>query len=381
MADDIWKKYEENSIEAPPVMGGTGVYATPALTGADNKSNPWAKYEKGLWNYTYDGQKFNIDAPDKQSADIQFAQKIKEYETNKRNTEQAQNKKWDEQLQNGKTTWDKTDAALSGIFGRANRVMSNLPGVDLMGKKISPSLVKGIPIAGAYVPQTPELSEFEKNHPIVSKGLNIAGGTAATLPLTGAASMAMGGGFIPQVAGQMGVNIPLNMGDTLAKKGSDYGYGDAANDMLWGAGTSLIPPGVSSLVGQNARYASKPAQEGFRAFMSKGGQRLPGPPFSPSVNPSSAIPGSGIAQMSPETGHLLYTLGLAGLGAHFGGTEGAVAGFVGGPATTRLADMMKIGLQRPGTQDILRALNTQANKEGKDKVNLYDTLSEGLSQY
>lgn len=100
------------------------------------------------------------------------------------------------------------------------------------------TFVKGAPVIGSMVdssPQGPQVKEFEKNHPIASTGLKVAGGMAATAPLMMAAAPALGTGFAANAAGQGGMLAGLNTADTVARKGTNT----SNNDLLWAIGTGL----------------------------------------------------------------------------------------------------------------------------------------------
>lgn len=114
----------------------------------------------------------------------------------------------------------KTDSMLTSIFGPVNRAMRSLPlGLDTMEKKINPSLVKGIPVAGQMVPQTEELTQFEENNPGTATALNLAGGVGATLPMSVGVAANTSAKLLPQALNQGMLGATLSTGDTLAEKG------------------------------------------------------------------------------------------------------------------------------------------------------------------
>lgn len=323
------------------------------------------------FQYQHNGYEYEIEADDEKSADEKFNSTIGKIPKEKSGSQKAlEDTTYLEKMKNSPTMGGKIDNALNHVFRYGNRVLEeNVPGLKTTKEAISPSLVKGIPIAGRFVPQTEELSEFEKKHPYIAKSLNVAGGTAATLPLAAGASMASGAGFIPQLAGQTAVSAPLNVLDTLAQKGKDITKEDVAKDMTMAVGTSMIPAAATKVFGQTARTIP----QDMNSFMKPGGSTLPGgapKPFPWAVNPASEIPGTAMNGMSPEMIRTLGSLGggAAGYGLH--GIEGMIAGLIGGaPAAHALEPVLRGAgrtMQHPSTQDILRSLMAQSHAHTKD---------------
>lgn len=324
-----------------------------------------AKFE-----YEYNGYIYEIDAEDEKSADDKFNKTIADFPTpedqEKTKKHQGQNKKWKEGIDKAQGPWQKTDAYLNAVFGRANRTLREAPlGLDAMEKKINPSLIKGVPVAGRYVPQTEELSKFEEEHPYTSKGLQIAGGTAATLPIFGGASKVMGPGFGRQFMGQFGAAAPMNVADTLARKDKETTATDISKDILMAAGTSILPAAVTKGLGQSSRAATPNISD----FMRPGGHTLPsGAPIPP---PWAIQRGTNIA---PSYGGSIPQRTLDAASALAGGAlgyghsiEGAILGTLLAPQASRLVGEPIIrGMQHPSTQDIIRSLMAQVPSQMQD---------------
>lgn len=350
----------------------------------------------GKYQFNHDGYEYNIEADDDTSAIDKFHKAV---EYNKKQPGEEYNKQQQETLDKGKaavkesrdkgaSTWETIKAGMPSVFKYgANVIDENVPGARTFKDIVSPSLVKGIPVARQYVPQTEKLTEFEKEHSWASTGLQVAGGTGATLPLAAGAAIRSGSGFIPQLAGQLSVNAPLNVADTVAKKGSETNKSDIANSMNNAVMESLLPASVSKVFGQSARtmHPDLPGGNYFQPFMSPGGHKFgSGAPMPPpwSATPwkmtKSEIPDSVISGMSPEQLRAMFTVGAGAVGSHLGGWPGMVAGLVaGGPAGHALEPLARVGervIKHPSTQDILRALSSQGQVQ---KEHLEDKL--GLS--
>ncbi len=168
---------------------------------------------------------------------------------------------------------------------------------------VFPSLTKGIPVAGKYVPQTPELTEFEKDHNRLATGLHVAGAIGSTLPASGAAAARAGGGFFNQLMGQTAVNAPLNAADLIAEKGSGATAKEGAGALAIGAASGALPALMTSTLGQAARtgYPWDHLQDYIKSlkgqkgdFFGTGSKAVPGAP-PPWVNPGGG-PVLGIPQ-------------------------------------------------------------------------------------
>lgn len=326
-----------------------------------------AKFE-----YEYNGYVYEIEADNEKSADEKFNQTISQYPTpeniEKTKKQQGQDKKWKEGIDKAQGPWQKTDAYMNAIFGRGNRTLENaIPGLKSMKEKIGPSVVKGVPVAGRYVPQTEELTEFEQNYPKTSKGLQLAGGTAATLPLFGGASKVMGPGFLKQYMGQFGVAAPLNVADTLARKDKNTTATDVSKDLLTAAGTSIVPAAATKLFGQSARQSAPDIGQ----FMRPGGTTMPSGAQVPPQwlrQPSSEIAPAMAGNISPER----WRAGSALVGGALGyghSMEGAILGALLGPSVyTAAAQPTLRALQHPSTQDILRSLMGQSHSQMQEMV-------------
>ena len=139
---------------------------------------------------------------------------------------------------------------LAKVFGPINKFMRKLPlGLDTMEKKINPSLVKGIPIAGNFVPQTEELSKFEENNPIGSGALRVAGGVGSMLPMAAGVAGNIANKAIPQAMGQGMLGGTLGFTDTAVgnKVNEEQANPDTSFMLgaLGGAGGSLLGKAIT----------------------------------------------------------------------------------------------------------------------------------------
>lgn len=342
------------------------------------------------FTYEKDGYEYEVEAPDEKAADALFKGGLARFNAGEaersKQEYKAQKKQWGQQWENAKTPMESLNAGLTNIFGRANHELRNyLPGADTMEKEISPSLVKGIPIAGRYVPQTPELSQFERDNPKTAKGLNIAGGVGATLPLAGAMAMRTATGaspsFISDLMGQGTLNTSLNLGDKMAEKGKlNLSPEDAASAAKWGFGTGAVPAAWTKAFGQSARI-----QPGDELTMQREIARMlrAGIPRDQVEAMVASTPRSGphvlagpehgaMEGMHPDMASALATAGGTAAGGYLGHNygEGIVGALLGGSLSPTLQTLgrpampyLKAFAQHPTTQDILRAMGASSRPE------------------
>lgn len=323
------------------------------------------------------GQTIIIEADDETSADAQFDKRVGQGEvpTKQKITSTVDNEPVD---------------AMSAIFGHLNRgLRSVLPGSDVVEKKISPSLIKGVPGARHYVPQTEELSQFEEEHPITSKGLQVAGGITSTLPMAAGAAVRSGTGFIPQWAGQTAATTAINTGDLAAKHGLNIPDDELKHGIESAAATSLLPAALTKAVGQQQRYLPAMTPSEAKAFIKKypapeslggynfpQGYKVPVDGFkghNPAIFGRVPLPRTEIPSMNKDTLDALLSTAGGLAGYHFlEGVPGAIAGGLGAHVATPLVkramdstvgQSMQRGVRDPGTQDILRALMMQGRTQ------------------
>ncbi len=335
-----------------------------------------AKFE-----YTYKGHVYEVEADDEKSADEKFhAHKdlaVNEEEAKVRGTQEIDRNRWKMNLDNAKTPYEKIDAGLNAVIGTAKQQLPSwfkIPGHETMKDAISPSLIKGITPLSSLVPQTPELTKFETEHPNVSTGLQMAGGTGAMVAPAGGVSKLMGGGFAKQFMGQEAINAPSHIIDTLLRKGKDTSKQDLTHALGWAAVESAVPAAITKGLGQTARMSSKDYWEYLRHFMSPGGSKFGG--GAPTTHPNSALfspqpvsqASTGIAPALSESQiKAINSAGLGALGAHSYGPIGALAGFAGAqvahPFLEPVEKAVIKGMQHPSTQDIIRALMQQSEHQ------------------
>lgn len=303
-------------------------------------------------------------------------------------TYETKSEKYKKQLEEAKTPWQKIDAITNLTINQAKSQLPSwlkVPGHETMSEAISPSLTKGVPIARHFVPQTPELTEFEQKHPYISTGLNAAGTVGSmAAPLGGASNLVArstvpglgsGGNFLPQFMSQFAVNAPVNVADTAAKKG-ELTKEDLTHGLSWGAAESAVSPVLTKLFGQAPRMSNSGYWDYMRAFMSPGGAHLPSGARAPAPNSmfgppvpraGTALPQSHIAaSITPDQRHALTVLGAAAAGL----PHSDIAPFITGGAAhiaRPLLDPLERGIGRviahPTTQDIIRALTHQARQQ------------------
>lgn len=138
---------------------------------------------------------------------------------------------------------------LNNFFGPINSWLSKNTPLDT-SEKVQNEVVKGIPVAGALAQDDTAHKQFEQDHPIVSKAANIAGGTAAMLPLTAGVGALAGGNTILNAVGQSGLGAATNFADATAKGESEQ---DRKNQTLLGllagpasaVGGKALSPGIN----------------------------------------------------------------------------------------------------------------------------------------
>lgn len=332
--------------------------------------------------YEHGGYKYEVEADDEKSADEKFYKSkemaANEEEAKTRGQQELERNRWKTNLDNAKTPWEKFDAGTNAVIGTARQQLPIPQWMKSLHNAqkdvISPSLIKGITPISSLVPQTPELTEFEKDHPNISTGLQIAGGTGAMVAPAGGVSKLMGGGFIKQFMGQDALNSTSHVIDTLMRKGKETSKEDLTHALGWGAVESVVPAALTKGLGQTARTSSKDYWEYLRKFMSPGGSKFGG--GAPTAHPNSAMfspqpisqASTGILPaLNEQQIRAANAVVLGGLGAHSYGPLGAIAGFAGAGAASPFIEpaerAMVRGLQHPSTQDIIRALMQQSEHQ------------------
>lgn len=376
MAEDVWAKFRSDD-EKPPISKGVEGFALAP------KDDPWAKF--------------------KDQVDPEITRINKE-------------EKYKKSVREAKTSWQKFDAATNLGLNKLKNYLPSLPGHETMEKAISPSLTKGIPVAGQYVPQTPELAKFEKENPKTSMGLNLTGAIGSTAPLAAGAATHAGGGFLKQLMGQTSVAAPLNAADLIAKKGNDATAKEGAGALGMGVASSVIPAGVTSAMGQSARtsypwnslkdyveslkgqkgslFGSGPSappigapppwalntkggpQRGENIYPS-GAPKLPDPVWA--TQKGTQVSGTDI----PGAGRHLTTVlgGIAGAHSGYDPLIGAMLGTVAGRTAihpilealshTSAGRFVNEAAHHPSTQDILRALAAQTGNKLAPNLNVF----------
>jgi len=133
-------------------------------------------------------------------------------------------------------------------------------------------MVKGVPVAGAYAPQTPDMTQLEQEHPDYAKGARAAGALWGTAPLMMAAPAAMGleGGLAARTLAGSGSSGLLQGADTYARTGD---VDQALHDARRAATIAGIATPVMSAAGA---IISPTVQAGARYLLDKGVPLTPG---------------------------------------------------------------------------------------------------------
>jgi hypothetical protein len=137
-----------------------------------------------------------------------------------------------------------------------NAMLSTLNQQDNTGQVMASEMVKGVPVGGRFVNQTPEMSQFEEQHPWGSKGLQVAGGALATAPLfTGAAIPGLWG----SLGAAAGVGGLLSSADTATDqllKNGDVDWKQLGISGLIGAGGGVAGNILGYVVGKGVGAAA-----------------------------------------------------------------------------------------------------------------------------
>lgn len=118
-------------------------------------------------------------------------------------------------------------------------------------------ITKGLPVAGALVPQSDRMTALEKNNPGAVSALNTMGSAIGTIPLMAAAPEAFGVGAGQSTAARLGLGAVSNGGiaaaDTAAR-GGDLGdiATNAGESALMGSGMNAFGGSVLPFAGEAA---------------------------------------------------------------------------------------------------------------------------------
>jgi hypothetical protein len=115
---------------------------------------------------------------------------------------------------------------------------------DKSGSTMAAETLKGVPLAGAAVPQTQEMTDFEQAHPWGSKALQFGGGAVATAPLFGAA----GGATLGAIGRAAGLSGALSGADVGVRQLKDTGSINWPQVGL-GAGVGALGGATGTLAG------------------------------------------------------------------------------------------------------------------------------------
>jgi len=286
-----------------------------------------------------------------------------------------------------------------------------IPGGKFMEEGFLPNMVKGA-IPDRFAPNTPEMGNFEKEHPWAAPIARGTGAFAATAPILGKASMMAGPGVMRQFAGQFAASAPMGVAGTVINKGTDTSKEDLAKSVISSGVSSAIPALATGIFGQSARQSYPYSDIGDYLKALKGRQgpvfgsarpyppnpaAAPGPP--PSFTQPQAMlnntkvqmpgaiasappgpPGTWASQTKttmpgtniPGGGQALTTALSMGLGGYSHGPLGIALGATAGPGVHKVIEALShtpIGhlaerlAQHPSTQDIIRALSADAGRK------------------
>jgi hypothetical protein len=183
---------------------------------------------------------------------------------------------------------------------------------------------KGVPVAGAYVPQIPEMTALEQEHPSYATAAKIEGGILGTLPMIGAAPEAFGAsagqGLLARTLLAGGSNAGLSAADTAARGGN-------ADVIKNNAMLSALIGGGFPLAGAAARGAAAYGAPIVRNTISHENAFLPGMGWGTE---------SAIAYLTHGTSEIPANLFRLGRGVYRGVKEANQAGAIAGPSQTAL---------------------------------------------
>ena len=252
--------------------------------------------------------------------------------------------------------WGRGDPVVAGNdgdWGKGDEVISPAPSFyERNAKPFAMEVAKGVPIAGAYVPQTPGMTAFEQNHPHWAKGANY-GGTALGV---GAAATAAPEAF--------GINAA---------------YPFLVRLLAGSASNGLLSRADASARGASPEDADRAGKVGMATGLAPA---LLGRVVNPGMGPQTAeaIVDKGIPWAA--------TLAGAGKGVMDGDIMPALEGLIAGgvSAAPTIANSMKGYLTRTGTPSVLGPAAAQTIQPSQEQVErleqspLYRGLSQALTQ-
>jgi len=135
-------------------------------------------------------------------------------------------------------------------------------------------MVKGVPIAGAYAPQTPDMTQLEQEHPDYARGARAAGALWGTAPLMMAAPEVFGADaalpLLDRTASGIASSTALQGADTYARTGD---VKQAAQDARTAGTIAGIATPAASVAGA---FISPELQPGARELLNKDVPLTPG---------------------------------------------------------------------------------------------------------
>ena len=128
---------------------------------------------------------------------------------------------------------------------------------------VARQIAKGMPIAGGFVPQTPEMSEMEAQWPKATMAAQF-GGAGATIGAPFAAGAKVASKGLPWLLTQLGIGNTLGLGDLYARKPKEKINN---RDIMMALATGNIPTGMTG--GLKALFGSSGAAPTATKFIAK----------------------------------------------------------------------------------------------------------------
>jgi hypothetical protein len=251
---------------------------------------------------------------------------------------------------------------------------------------VAREMVKGIPVAGRFVPQSDEMTRMEQEFPKTTAAANISDGVLSTAPLgaytAGARAGPAGVKFLQNVGRQGVFNTGLGELDTMAGHFTsgdwkDYNATQALREAMRNSAIGFGTAGIGAALGKLVSPAAPPAVPARPKFTAKEQDYIDeakdlsariremwSNPPPPGIKPT---PAPTAAPVPPWLENTANPAVFAPIGAYLGGEPGAVlGGFIGNGMETMLGNVSKTPWGRtwltnqimnyPRNQAILNAL-------------------------
>lgn len=263
---------------------------------------------------------------------------------------------------------NKDEDALTKVFRTINEKLGIRSDAAVNPPALSSAVTKGILVLGQMVPQTPNLTDLEQNHPYVNKAANIAGGVGSMLGPAAAVSKLVAGvapGVMAEAGAQGVLGAGVNVGDKVAEKGTDTTSKDIRNATILGVLGGAAGPLVGRLSSRNFNSA-RHTDEQLAKLSEEKLHQLMTPAFAKDL-----AKGSGKEAVSAIMDHPLTQAAAGAFGASHIGMDPMLGALLGGVAKPALGGVTH-GLSsatanslfhNPTNQAILNALIQERKME------------------